>query len=169
MASVHMPECTTKTVHLKIQGWNWNWGQGPTCSEISRQLLTGQEGMSWWFADVSERRVWKSIYHIRKFKPSMSVVPNFIDTRDQFHERRFFHAAPGEKGNGSFLPAAYLLIPTAWFLPGHRQVTGIGPWPRGLGTPGLCNPVYHPPNFGSSHHWTDSQMNSRGQFVVLYQ
>ena len=127
MASVHMPECTTKTVHLKIQGWNWNWGQGPTCSEISRQLLTGQEGMSWWFADVSERRVWKSIYHIRKFKPSMSVVPNFIDTRDQFHERQFFHAAPGEKGNVSFLPAAYLLL--YGLIPNRPQT---GNWYRSM-------------------------------------
>ena len=127
MASVHMPGCTTKRAHLKTQGWNWSWGQGPTCSEISRQLLTGQEGMLWWIADVSERRVWKSIYHIWKFKPSMSVVPNLIDTRDQFHERQFFHAAPGEKGNVSFLPAAYLLL--YGLIPNRPQT---GNWYRSM-------------------------------------
>ena len=91
-------------------------------------------------------------YHTQmQAQPSMSAVPNLIDTRDRFHERQFFHAAPGEKGNVSFLSAAYLLL---YCLSPNRPQTGN--WYRsttlGLGTPALCNPVYHPQNLGRSHH-----------------
>ena len=100
--------------------------------------------------------------------PLCQWSPTSLTPETSFMKDDFSMQPRGRRGT---FPFCLLLTSccTAWFLTGHRQVTGIGPWPRGLGTPGLCNPVYHPQNLGSSHHWTDSQMNSRGQFVVLYQ